>query len=161
MLTYSVTCACACECLYLHICIYVHVSYINTYVWAGISICTCSLQVMRVYLQNLKTYCGDSVVCCKWQTALQQAHNYKPIRCRLTSLLAFGDVTGALHASKVQSPLCVWQSSIILCSGVCNNVTGWKSARFAYLGALCQNVYPNSGTSSLRWEYKLKNAWGQ
>ena len=83
-------------------CIHMYMYVICIYVCVGMRICTCNLRVMRAYFQNLKTYPSDSVVCCKWQTALQQsnsvAHICDPTRCRLIVLLAFCDVTSALHA---------------------------------------------------------------
>ena len=82
---------------------------------------TCNAQVMRAYFQFLKTYHGDSVVCCNCQTALQfnsVADTCNPTRRTLIVLLAFCYVISALHASpgKLTSPLCIWHSSIIVCS---------------------------------------------
>lgn len=130
------TCACACECLYLHIYIYIYMNtyVIWTYVCVSISVCTRNLQVMRVYLQNLNTYYGDSVVCCKWQTALQQAHICNPTRCRLICFLHF--VMEQVHASpgkfRVRYVFGSWVSYFVLS---CNHCIVWKPATFTVLSS--------------------------
>lgn len=139
VLTYSVhMCMCVWVPIPSHIYIYIYI-YMNTYViWTyvcvSISVCTCNLQVMRVYLQNLNTYYGDSVVCCKWQTALQQAHICNPTRCRLICFLHF--VMEQVHASpgkfRVRYVFGSWVSYFVLS---CNHCNVWKPATFTVLSS--------------------------
>ena len=81
-------------------CARVHVlvsAYTFTYVYIHERVCYMNICVCRykyMYMQfashesvPANTYYGDSVVCCKWQTALQQAHICNPSRCRLLCFL--------------------------------------------------------------------------